>query len=103
MNIQLVKAAIVFGGSALVFWLIKPRTKVSAKKAPATDPATQKKNANIAMSAYLKAVKSGESGTSLEELNKIFESDYGLRVSMKQSEGKYYVSDLKGNVILRTA
>jgi hypothetical protein len=102
MNKQLVKGILVFGVSGLVFWLLRP--SISKRKPVTTkepNPQDQAKNAIIVANAYGKALQAGETPKSLEELNKMTEDKYGLRVDKKQADGKYYVMDTKGNTVLK--
>ena len=102
MKPELAKGLMIFGISGLLFWLLRPKDNKKATPAEKkVDKATLVKNATTALNSYLKAVRAGESAANLEELNKMIEDKYGVRVFLKQSEGKYYVSDLKGVYILK--
>lgn len=100
MNPQLQKALIVFGVSAILFWLVRPDINRKPKTSDATTPEQQKKDAIVVANAYGKALQAKESPAALEELNKLMEGQYGLRVDRKHADGKYYVMDTKGNEVL---
>jgi len=94
---ELIEFAIIFGGAGVLYLLTRPAT---SRKTKTTEPDTQTqiKNANTVKDAYLLALKSGESAARLEELNRLTESKYGMRV-FKKSDGRYYVMDTNGNII----
>ena len=99
MNIpfEVKKAGVVFGLAFVLFWLLRPGSARKPKTTKEVDPVEQKKNANIVIDAYINAVKAGETPAALEELNKLTEKTYGLRVYKKPGDGKYYVRDDNGN------
>jgi hypothetical protein len=93
-----IKVGIIFGVSGMLFFLTRPGTDRKPKTTNEGNPDQQKKDANVVIDAYLMAMQSGESATRLEELNRLTEKKYGMRV-YKKGNGKYYVMDTKGNDI----
>ncbi len=100
MSPQFQKALIIFGIGFGLFLLVRPGNarKPKAKEKSAAD---LQKDAQIVATAYGKAKAANEPPESLEELNKIAEQEYGMRVYQKHSDGKYYVMDTKGNDIFK--
>jgi len=101
MNAQLQKGLLVFGLAGVLFWLLKPGNNRKPKSTKEENTSQQKKDAITVANAYGKALQAKESYERLEELNKISEEKYGLRVIKKQADGKYYVMDTKGNEVLK--
>lgn len=101
MDAQLKKALLVFGIGAGLFWLFRPSSKRKPITAKEPNKGQQLKEAELVATAYGKALKAGESPAALEELNKMMEGKYGMRVIRKQADSKYYVMDTKGNQIMK--
>lgn len=94
------KALMIFGGGlavALLFlWACQREKKV-------TEPeiVTQRKNAAIVLEAFRSAWNDNFTMDQLDQLNIDVQEKYGMRIYYKQSDGQYYVADLKGKDILR--
>jgi hypothetical protein len=95
---DVIEFTLIFGVSGLLFALTRPSNNRKPTTTQEPDLSTQTKNANTVKDAYLLALKSGESAARLEELNRLTETKYGMRV-FKKSDGKYYVMDTKGNIV----
>lgn len=93
------KAALVFGIGLVIFWLLKPSSTRKPSSTKESNGADQTKNANIVLKAYTKAVNAGETATALEELNKLMEKEYGMRVYKKPGASSYSVRDVNGKDI----
>lgn len=96
---QVIKFGLVFGIAFVLYYCTRPGT--SRKPGKESDSSKQKEDAATVGKAYLAAMKAGETPTRLEELNRLTEKEYGLRVYKKHSEGKYYVMDTKGKDVLK--
>jgi len=109
VNTDLKKAAIIFGGGIILFYVFKKiRPLGFAKKnkknkgnegKSAVDKGDQQKNAAVAILAYGNAKRAGEPKEVLDELNAEFAKLYGLRVYVNRTNGKLIASDLEGNQI----
>lgn len=102
MNISLKKFLLVFGAGFLLFWLSRPSGKGRKPNTSEADQATQMKNAQTALDAYMAALQAGEQADALAELNRQIEQEFNLRVYFKRSDGHYYVADTNGKDILRS-
>ena len=109
MNDTLKKALIIFGGGFIIFWLFKDKGIKNTSNdekidAPKIDPKelanANKKNAFIALKAYIDAVNNRENEKALDELNREFAKELKVRVYKRSSDGVVVVSDLSGKVIL---
>lgn len=106
-NKNLITAALIFGGGFLVFWGIKPmftkETASGGKKSldgKGALPAPNQANAEIVLSAYTEALKSGEPASRLTELNKECMQEFGMRCYIESKSGKVIVCDVKGETIM---
>lgn len=102
---SIIKAALMFGGGFLLYYLLKPNpNKTSDKKTSFSGggdstPVFDSKNAEIVASAYTEALKSGESPERLTELNKELMKDFNMRCYVNES-GSVVVTDSKGTAVL---
>ena len=63
-------------------------------------PAPNQANAEIVLSAYTEALKSGEPASRLTELNKECMQEFGMRCYIESKSGKVIVCDVKGETIM---
>lgn len=110
-NTTIYKAAIMFGGGFLLFWLLKPKNNGSSlsgstgeklasfdsSDAPIT--AKQRKDAEVVMSAFQSAMIAGEPPMVLSELNRECMKDYGLKCQQKK-DGSLCVYDTYSREVL---
>jgi len=110
-NTTIYKAAIMFGGGFLLFWMLKPKNNDSklsgyteeklasfdSSSAPIT--AKQKKDAEVVMSAFQSAMIAGEPPMVLSELNRECMKDYGLKCQQKK-DGSLCVYDTASREVL---
>jgi hypothetical protein len=108
----LIKAALIFGGGYLLFWLAKQMKKPTnqaslagknAKKSfdskdaqPDVQPTPE--NAKIVYTAYVEAMNAGESPARLTELNKECMKEFGMRCYLDENKN-VIVCDVKGNPV----
>jgi hypothetical protein len=110
MNTNIKKLLLIFGGGFLTFWAFKKIKPIDVKKKSSSKKDTsvsadgnsdeKKKNAVVCMKAYLEAKKAGESKDFLDEMNREFIKEYGLKVMPNKTNGKLFVSDNDGNKVL---
>lgn len=98
-NTQFQKALIITAIGGCVYWLFRARNAKPSKAEPAKEISTA--NAKVVATAYMKAIHAGEGAEGLEELNRLTEKEYGMRVYRKHQDGKYYVMDTKGNDVFK--
>lgn len=106
---NLLKAGVIFGGSFLLFMLLRPKwnqsTTKTDKKAfdsvpPPTFSAKDMENADIVARAYADALKAGEPPSKLTELNTECMKEFGMRCYIDKKTGQLVVSDVKGNIVM---
>lgn len=85
-----------FGIAALIIWASQ-REKV--KREP--EIVTKRKTAAVVLEAFRGMWNDQFSMEQLDQFNQDVQQEYGMRIYYKQSDGHYYVADLKGNDILR--
>lgn len=112
MNTNVKKLLLIFGGGFLLYWAFKKIKPIDVKKKSSSsssdtstknsggDDMEKKKNARIVMKAFIEAKKAGESKDFLEDMNREFQKEYGLKVMPNKSTGKPFVADLEGNKVL---
>jgi hypothetical protein len=110
-NTTVYKAAIMFGGGFLLFWLLKPKSNPNMQSGTTEDKlasfdsssapitAKQKKDAEVVMSAFQSAMIAGEPAMVLSELNRECMKDYGLKCQQKK-DGSLCVYDTASREVL---
>ena len=106
MNSDLKKVLLIFGGGILIFFAFKKIRPIGVKSRKSKGKPTDKeftdadrKNAAIMMKAYSDAKAAGEKKTFLDEMNKEFSSQYGMKVYVDRSTNKLFVADSEGNKV----
>jgi hypothetical protein len=99
MDNNIKKAILIFGGGILIFMAFK-YIKPNKTKKTSTKPTenSDKKNAQIALTAYIDANNNGESKQFLNDMNTEFAKTYKMRVYVDK-DGGAFVTDLKGDRI----
>lgn len=113
MSDDMKRLLIVFGGAAVLFYLLKGTNFVGNPKdekrtqlsKPTMSPEDAKKNpkaknAFTALTAYINAYNANEPQKALDELNKELEKELKVRVYKRSTDGKFVVSDLTDKIIL---
>jgi hypothetical protein len=110
MNTNVKKLLLIFGGGLVLFWAFKKIKPIDVKKKSSSkddknvsadgNSDDKKKNAIVCMKAYSEAKKAGESRDFLDDMNREFVKEYGLKVMPNKSNGKLFVSDTDGNKVL---
>lgn len=111
MNTNVKKLLLIFGGGFLLYWAFKKIKPIDVKKKSTStssdtsanasgDEMEKKKNARIVLKAFMEAKKAGESKDFLEDMNREFQKEYGLKVMPNKTTGKPFVADLEGNKVL---
>jgi hypothetical protein len=128
MNDNMKKALLVFGGGALLFYVLryvfkikddKEQEKIEEKKEEnkpktlsadggeeefagqsAKESREKQKNAIIIKKAFVDAIKDKQPKSFLNEMNAEFAKDFKMKVYKSKTSGKLFVADLQGNVII---
>jgi len=117
MNDSAKKAILIFGGGALLFYLLKFVFKVKDEKelkekvekqekgeAPVSLDSDSKKDkqkdALVLKKAFSDAIRDKQPAAFLNEMNAEFAKTYKMKVHRSKSTGKLFVADLSGKVIL---
>lgn len=106
MKENIIKAALMFGGGFLLFWLVRPKdtatltaaTVATKTSADGSKSLVDTKNAELAANAYSMALKSGETPQRLTELNKELLKEFNVRCYVSD-DNKIKVCDTYGNTI----
>lgn len=102
MNYQLKKGLFVFGVGFLIAWLLIPSDKTKAPKAT-ENRAQQKLNALAALEVVRKAIVEDQiSEAEFESLKADIFDEYALRIYYNAPDGRYYVADAEGTVLVRS-
>lgn len=108
MNSDLKKVLLIFGGGILIFFAFKKIRPIGVKSQKSKAKSTSKdkefsdadrRNAAIMMKAYSDAKAAGEKKTFLDEMNREFSSQYGMKVFVDRSTNKLFVADSEGNKV----
>jgi len=110
MNTDLKKVLLIFGGGILIFLAFKKirpigamSDKKSGKKLKGKDNKEyndeDKRNAAVMMKAYSDARAAGEKKTFLDDMNRQFMSQYGMKVYVDRATNKLFVADNEGNKV----
>lgn len=109
MNTNLKKALLISLGGLFIYWAftkikpidVKQESNSSDTKLSASGESDeeQKKNVNLIMGAYMSAKKAGESKQFLDDMNREFLKEYGLKVMNNKGNGKLFVADADGNKV----
>jgi hypothetical protein len=109
MNTDLKKVILIFGGGLLIFLAFKKIrpigvvNKKSGKKSKGSDKKefsdADKRNAAVMMKAYSDARSAGEKKTFLDEMNREFAAQYGMKVYVDRGSNKLFVADSEGNKV----
>ena len=106
---QLTKLAVVFGGGAVLFAVLKGVVFKEATTAkPENDArkdaaATEQKDAAVALKAYRAALSAGEDSEAMADLNRELIKEYGLRVLRRKKDKKLVVLNAAGDEVLEAA
>jgi hypothetical protein len=88
-----------FGLALLLFYLLQRSFMKSDSPETNIQPAITDDNINIAITAYQNAINAGEPASVLNDLNTSFVQDYGFRISQRQSDGRFSVTNLSGREV----
>ena len=111
MNTNVKKLLLIFGGGFLLYWTFKKIWPIDVKKKSSSssseksvnasgDDMEKKKNARVVLKAFMEAKKAGESKDFLDDMNREFQKEYGLKVMPNKTTGKAFVADLEGNKVI---
>jgi len=102
MNISpKLRDGLIVGGIAIVLLFILVPRKKGIKKLPTNGATTTDKvqDARVVLDAFMNAMEAGENAQALNELNKEFVKEYGLKV-FKNKSGSYVARTLDGKDVL---
>lgn len=92
---------LIVGGIAIVLLFILVPRKKGIKKLPTNGDtkADNVQNARVVLDAFMNAMEAGENASALNELNKEFVKEYGLKV-FKNKSGNFVARTLDGKDVL---